>query len=75
MIAAFKLLFDAFLRVLGELFPPDPIDLMSDDMRKILSNREDTRKFNEAQEKIKNGSREETIVLHDGQKITLIPWR
>lgn len=57
--------------ILSSYFISD-MDVMSEDAKKIFANEVDRKKYIEAVEKLKNDSKEETIILSNNEKITLV---
>lgn len=69
----FSSIFSATRRLLKAAFVSE-YEIMSDEVREILSNPEDREKFMDAVDKIKNsGSQKESVKLEDGTILTLVP--
>lgn len=62
---------DAMRRVMDTFLSSD-LDVMSSEVRDILSNPEDAKKYKEAVTKIEKGEKEVTIELSNNSKLTLI---
>ncbi len=62
---------DAIINVMRTFFTSD-LDVMSDEVREILSNPEDAKLYREAVNKIEKGQNEVTIELSNKNKLTLV---
>jgi|GEM_PF-6160447 len=63
---------DTLKEVLSALFVSD-LDIMSEDVKKILANPEDAQKYKDALQQLgKNGVSEVTIKLSDHSELTLV---
>ena len=51
---------------------PSESDLISTEVKEILSDPDDKKSYLNAIDKMKKGSKEETITLHNGKKLTLV---
>ncbi len=61
----------ALKTVLRSFFASD-LDVMSDEVREILSNPDDAKKYMDAVNQIENGQNEVTITLSNNKQLTLI---
>lgn len=61
---AFAVVFDAY-------FPTD-LDLISPEAKQILGNPEDKKKYLDAIDRMREGSKREILVLHNGKELTLV---
>jgi acetone carboxylase gamma subunit len=74
VISNFILLFYSTVSNLLKVVFASDTDVMSNEVRQIMSNPKDRKKFMEAIDRLKTeGSSEETITLSDNSTLTLVP--
>jgi hypothetical protein len=60
------------VKVVFETYLPSENDLISSEVKEILSDPDDKKSYLDAIDNMRNGSKRETITLHNGKKLTLV---